>query len=82
MEMFFNKLRRGPGEKIRWSSSKGRQIMCASAHSIRLPSFLPTDFKEQAGRTQGLHNRARAPSPKPPPAHFLVRQLQIDRYEP
>jgi hypothetical protein len=42
--------------------------MCACVHilSACLPSFLPADFKEQAGRqggrTQGLHNHVRAPS--------------------
>jgi hypothetical protein len=77
MEMFFNKLPRGQGEKIRWSSSNDRQTMCACAHSICLPSFLPTDFKEQAGRTQGLHNRVRAPSPTPPPAHSLCDNCRL-----
>jgi hypothetical protein len=37
--------------------------MCACAHVIRLPPFLPADFKEeQAGRTQGFHNQVRYPS--------------------
>jgi len=61
---------------------KGRQTMSVCADSICLSSFLPADFKEQAARTQGFQNRARAPSPKPPPARFLVRQLQIDPHEP
>jgi hypothetical protein len=28
--------------------------MCAYAHLICLPPFLPEDFKDQAGRNQGL----------------------------
>ncbi len=39
----FNKLRRGQGEKIRWSSCP--------------PPFLPANFK--AGRSQGFHNHVR-----------------------
>jgi hypothetical protein len=40
----------------------GRLCVHVHAHSIGLPSFLPVDFKEQAGRTQSLRNRVRAPS--------------------
>jgi hypothetical protein len=36
--------------------------MCACAHLICLPTFLPADFKEQAGRTQGFHNHVHEPS--------------------
>jgi hypothetical protein len=37
--------------------------MCASAHIICRPPFLPADFKkEQAGRTQGFHTLVRYPS--------------------
>jgi hypothetical protein len=54
MEFVLNKLPRGQAKKIRWSSSKDEQTMCACAHFICLPPFLPADFKEQAGRT---HNR-------------------------
>jgi hypothetical protein len=54
MEFVLNKLPRGQAKKIRWSSSKDGQTMCACAHFICLPPFLPADFKEQAGR---IHNR-------------------------
>jgi hypothetical protein len=30
--------------------------MCACAHFVCLPPFLPANFKEQAGRSQGFHN--------------------------
>ncbi len=30
--------------------------MCACAHFVRLPPFLPANFNEQAGRSQGFHN--------------------------
>ncbi len=60
MEMFLTNCL-GQGEKIRWTKKKGGQTMCACAHSICLPPFLPADFREQAGRTQGLHNHVRAP---------------------
>ncbi len=33
---------------------KGGQTMCACAHLICLPPFLPADFKEQAGRQAEL----------------------------
>jgi hypothetical protein len=33
--------------------------MCACAHFICLPPFLPADFKGQAGRTQGFHEYVR-----------------------
>jgi hypothetical protein len=46
----------GPAKKV------GRLCVHVHAHSICLPSFPPADFKEQAGRTQGLHNQVRAPS--------------------
>jgi hypothetical protein len=37
--------------------------MCACAHFICRPPFLPADFKkEQAGRTQGFHTHVRYPS--------------------
>jgi hypothetical protein len=37
--------------------------MCACAHFICRPPFLPADFKEeQAGRTQGFHNHVHYPS--------------------
>jgi len=31
--------------------------MCACAQFICLPPFLPVDFKEQAGRTQGFYKQ-------------------------
>jgi hypothetical protein len=43
------------GERIRWSRWKGGQTMCACAHLICLPTFLPADSKEQAGRTHHDH---------------------------
>jgi hypothetical protein len=52
----------GRERKIRWSSSKGGQTMCACAHLI-LPSA--SGFQgasRQAGRTQGFHNHVRRPS--------------------
>ncbi len=36
--------------------------MCACAHFVCLPPFLPANFKEQAGRSQGFHNHVRDPS--------------------
>ncbi len=44
----------------RWADYVCMCRLCV--HSICLPSFLPADFKEQAGRTQGLQNHVRAPS--------------------
>jgi hypothetical protein len=38
-----------------------------------MPSFLPADFKDQAGRTQGLHNHVRAPSFMSKSPHFQRR---------
>jgi len=53
-KLVFKKFCRGQGEKIRWSSFKGAQTMCACF--VCLPPFLPVNFKEQAGRSQGFHN--------------------------
>jgi hypothetical protein len=47
---------------------------------IGLPAFLPANFKQKAGRSQGFHNHVRDPSlssrfppatPPPPPLLFL-----------
>jgi len=77
MEFFLNKWPRGQGQKIRWSDQKGGQTMCACAHSICLPSFLPADFKEEAagaGRNQGrLHNHNIVRAPRSLPWNSLVK---------
>jgi hypothetical protein len=54
----FNKLHRerkldGPAKK---------DYVIHVQHFIYLPPFLLADFKEQAGRTQGVHNHVCAPS--------------------
>jgi hypothetical protein len=46
--------------------------MCACAHFICLPPFLPADFKEQASRTQGFHNHVRDTSVAPIPKVFTI----------
>jgi len=35
--------------------------MCACARFVCLPRFLPANFKDQAGRSQGFHNHVRDP---------------------
>jgi hypothetical protein len=57
----FKKLRRGQGEKIRWSIYKRVQTVCAFVHFVSMRPLLPTNFKEQAGKNQGFHNHVHNP---------------------
>ncbi len=48
--------------------------MCAWAYFVCLPPFLPANFKEQAGRSQGFHNHVRHPKFRSPRCCVLCSQ--------
>jgi hypothetical protein len=66
MEFFWEQISWGRERKLDGPSKKRWGRLCVHVHILSAcPPVLPADFKERAGRTQGLHNHLRAPSIEP-----------------
>jgi hypothetical protein len=71
----------GRERKLHGPAKRWADYAC-TAHDICLPPFLPVGFKEQAGRTQGLHNLV---SHQPPVQilrmHSFTPHLKVSRVQ-
>jgi len=57
--LFLTNCREGRERKLDGAAKKAGGLCVHIAHFICKPPFLPADFKEEAGRTQGFRNDVR-----------------------
>ncbi len=59
--LFFRNCVEGRERKLDAATQKVGRVCVHVWHLVCLPRFLPANFKEQAGRSQGFHNHVRVP---------------------